>query len=769
MSWETERLTEFVVALGGLEDEQLAAERGVELVAEALEAEVAALVRDGAVVASFGWPRIEVPERELATVAEQGHGFIPIPGAEPRRAVGVMLGEGRGGMLLVARSVEPLDAAELTLLRGMARSLAQSLQLLGIVVAERALRLRSEQQALENARLLKGVQERQRLLEALATIQRSISHRAPLQDVLAAVVGQAGELLRDPMSALLLVDSEDPSLLRIAVERGLEPHLLHETGIRPVGDGVAGRAVSEGRLIVVEDYAAWPDAMPVFAEHGLRAVMAAPVHEQGEVVGAILVSSREPARTYSRAEQDILLSLAEHASLALTDAKTVGAMVHQALHDALTGLPNRALFLDRLAHALSRRGGSGEVSVLFCDLDRFKTVNDSLGHHAGDQLLMAVAERIGGCLRVGDTAARLGGDEFAILLEDVCDATEAVAVAERITQALRAPFPLAGREVFVSSSIGIVCGHAGGEELLRNADVAMYRAKAEGNGRYAVFEPSMRAEVLERLELEADLRRAEERGELEVHFQPLVELDGGALAGFEALIRWRHPERGLVPPLAFIPLAEESELISSIGRWVLGEACRRAADWDRRYPARRPRSVSVNLSGRQLEQPDLVDQVAEALFATGLPPGRLILEITETVLMHDTEATIARLAALKNLGVRLAVDDFGTGYSSLQYLSRFPIDLLKMAKPFVDNVDGGAQGTAMARTIVDLGASLGLEIIAEGIELGTQLAYLRRLGCQLGQGFLFARPLTVKQVEALLADPRGAEAWSAARALDSAA
>ncbi|HEU4656169.1 MAG TPA: EAL domain-containing protein [Capillimicrobium sp.] len=766
MSWETERLTEFVVALGEARDERSAAERGVERVAEALEAEVAALVRGGAVVASTGWPRIEVPERELVAVGEARHGKLPIPGAGERYAVAVDLGGSQGGTLLVSRADEPLDAAELTLLRGMARSLALSLELLGAVSAERTLRVRSEQQALENARLLKSVRERQRLLEGLAAIQRSISHRAPLQDVLAAVVQQAGDLLRDPAASLLLRDTEQRGRLRYVATVGDAPAVAKAGRTRGLGDGVAGRAAAEGRMIVIEDYPAWPDAMPHFVDHGVHAAMAAPVHEQGEVVGALVVSSREPGRTFSRAEQDILQTLAEHASLALTDAKTVGAMVHQALHDALTGLPNRALFLDRLSHALSRRGGTGEVSVLFCDLDRFKTVNDSLGHEAGDQLLVAVAERIGGCLRSGDTAARLGGDEFAILLEDVSDAGEAVAVAERLTESLRVPFTLAGREVFVSCSIGIASGHAAGEELLRNADVAMYRAKAEGAARFAVFEPSMRAEVLERLELEADLRRAEQRGELEVHYQPLIELDGGALAGFEALVRWRHPERGLVPPLAFIPLAEESELINALGRWVLEEACRRAAAWDREFPVapgRRQRAITVNLSGRQLEQPDLVDQVGAALDASGLAPERLVLEITETVLMHDTEATIARLAALKAIGVRLAVDDFGTGYSSLRYLGRFPIDLLKMAKPFVDNVDSGVQGAALARTIVDLGTSLGLEIVAEGIELGTQFAHLRRLGCHLGQGYLFARPLTVGQVTQMLADPRTAEGWNAAR------
>jgi diguanylate cyclase (GGDEF)-like protein len=703
VGWGTERLTELIVALGGVGDPGAAAQCGVERTAEALEAEVVALVRDGEVVASFGWPRIEVPERELLAIA-RGDGadrVLPMPGHAPHPAVAVALDDGRGGALIVARVGDPLDDVELTLLRGLARALAQALLLLGAVEAERGLRVRSEQQARDNARLLGMHRERQRLLEALGTIQRSISHRAPLQDVLRAIVGTASELLHDPSAALLMGEPDD---------------------------SVAGRAMAENRLVVVER---------------AGASMAAPVHEQGEVIGALVVTSDETDRTYSRSEQGILLALAEHASLALTDAKTVGAMVHQALHDSLTELPNRALFLDRLAHALSRRGAgaTGEVCVLFCDLDRFKTINDSLGHEAGDELLVAVAQRILSCLRGSDTAARLGGDEFVVLLEDVQSTDEAIAVADRITEAFRTPFAIVGREVYVTASIGIVRGTAEAEELLRNADVAMYRAKAEGSGRYAIFEPSMRAEVLDRLELEADLRRAQERGQLEVHYQPIVALVDGELAGFEALARWRHPERGLVPPPAFIPVAEESDLIHELGRFVLETACRQAARWD-------AQSITVNLSGRQLERADLVDQVSRALAVSGLEPGRLVLEITETVLMHDTEATIERLAALKALGVRLAVDDFGTGYSSLRYLSRFPIDLLKMAKPFVDGV-ATEQGAAMARAIVDLGASLGLAIIAEGIEQGVQLAQLRRLGCEYGQGYLFARPLTVTQVDAL--------------------
>jgi diguanylate cyclase (GGDEF)-like protein len=557
-------------------------------------------------------------------------------------------------------------------------------------------------------------------MEALARIQRLISNRAPITDTLETVVATARELLGDVTAALFIRDTDDPLLLRATHGEACV-----------VGQGATGRAASEGRLVVIED-----------GDGSGLATMAAPVHEQGDVAGSLVVRAQARGRTYSRAEQDVLRTLAEHATLALTDARTVGAMLHQALHDSLTGLPNRALFLDRLAHALERGRTAADVGVLFCDLDRFKTVNDSAGHAAGDELLVAVAARLNGCLRTGDTAARLGGDEFAILLEDVRTEREAVAVAERIAEAMNPPFVIQGREVFVSASVGIVVGRGRGEELLRNADVAMYRAKTEGKGRHALFEPSMRAEVLERIELESDLGLAVQRGELVVHYQPLVGLSDGRLAAFEALVRWRHPTRGMLPPASFVPLAEETDLIIEIGRTVLDEACVQARVWNT--------AVSVNLSGRQLEQADLVEVVAGALARSGLPPEQLWLEITETVLMHDTEATIERLRALKALGVRLAVDDFGTGYSSLRYLRRFPIDLLKIAKPFVDGVASGPEGAALARTIIELGVSLGLRTVAEGIEGAAELAQLRRMGCDLGQGFLFAEPLSADDASALL-------------------
>jgi diguanylate cyclase (GGDEF)-like protein len=754
-SWAAQQLTEFLSAVSACADEALATREGVERAAETVEAEGAALVRDGAVVASIGWPRFEVPEQALVAVARAGSGAVPVPGAGDCPAVALPLDD-EDAALVVVRQGAPLEHEERSLLRGMARGLALTLRLLRTIGAERGLRARADLQAAENVRLLETLRKRQRVLEAMARIQRAISRREPLDGVLDTIVGAAGELLGDDLPALLLVDPDDPGWMVVAAAHGFDPETVERHRRRRIGEGVAGRAVSEGRLVVAEDYGRSDDAVSGFVADGVEAAMAAPVHEDGRVIGSLTLSSFRRGRVFSRSEQDMLSSFAEHASLALTDARRVDTMLHQALHDALTGLPNRALFTDRLQHALTqgrRRGMS--CGVIFLDLDRFKTVNDSLGHAAGDELLGVVARRIDESLRSADTAARLGGDEFAVLLEDLADAEEAVLVAQRISAALHAPVVIEGREVFVSCSLGIAVGRVSAPELLRQADVAMYRAKAEGKGCHRVYEESMQAEVVERLELEGELLHAIERDEIAVHYQPVIALEGETLAGFEALARWTHPTRGLVPPPQFIPLAEDNGSIVALGRQILRTACRQAARWRDEFPSAEPRIMSVNLSGRQLEDPNIVSDVAAALADSGLPAAALVLEITETVLMHDTEATIARLTALKALGVRLAVDDFGTGYSSLRYLRRFPIDILKMAKPFVDGLTVDDEGRALARAIVELATSLKLACIAEGIEDPGQAAALHRLGCGLGQGFHFARPMAPEEIAALMVQPAG--------------
>lgn len=441
---------------------------------------------------------------------------------------------------------------------------------------------------------------------------------------------------------------------------------------------------------------------------------------------------------------------------------------HQVYHDALTGLPNRLLFIDRLEQALKRRGSEHTVAVLFLDLDRFKVINDSLGHATGDRLLIAVANRLQMVLRPEDTVARLGGDEFSILLEILPDPHDAVAIAERITQAMQAPFLLDDQEIVTTTSIGIATRGIDldqPEDLIRAADVAMYRAKQAGRCRVVAFDQSMQAGAVERLELERDLRYAMERGELKVFFQPLVDIETDRLIGFEALARWRHPRRGWVAPKVFIPLAEETGLILPIGEWVLAEACRCLHIWNQRYPVETPRIVNVNLSGRQFHHARLVETIARVLVETDLEPGCLTLELTESTIMEMAEINVERLRELKRLGVRLAIDDFGTGYSSLSYLKRFPVDLLKIDQSFVAGLGENPEDTAIVQSIVTLASAVGLDVMAEGIERAEQVTSLLALGCRTGQGYHFGRPADQGSVEKFLAGQRpAAQAQSPAAA-----
>jgi diguanylate cyclase (GGDEF)-like protein/PAS domain S-box-containing protein len=428
-------------------------------------------------------------------------------------------------------------------------------------------------------------------------------------------------------------------------------------------------------------------------------------------------------------------------------------LAHQAFHDALTGLPNRALFVDRLSHALTRaRRSNGLVAACVLDLDNFKVINDSLGHPAGDQLIIQVTERLRAGIRAGDTVARLGGDEFAILLENVSSNDEAVALIERVTSELSQPITIEGHPMFVTISTGIAVGDAVEQDpgrLLRNADIAMYRAKTNGKARFAIFDDSMTGDALERLELEADLRDAIDHGQLRVYYQPIVDLVSGRVAEVEALVRWEHPTRGLIPPIKFIPIAEETGLIVPLGLWVLREACRQTKIWQDEFTRNPELMVGVNLSARQLEHPDLIEEVSAVLLETGLSPSSLRLEITESLTVQNGEWTQMRLRALKALGVKLAVDDFGTGYSSMAYLSNFPIDTLKIDRCFVNKI-AEPEGTAIVQAIITLAHSLGLNVTGEGIESQDQLRSLQLLGCHEGQGYYFSRPVTGEAMASLL-------------------
>jgi diguanylate cyclase (GGDEF)-like protein/PAS domain S-box-containing protein len=425
----------------------------------------------------------------------------------------------------------------------------------------------------------------------------------------------------------------------------------------------------------------------------------------------------------------------------IQDAKELqDQLVHEAYHDGLTGLASRTLFRERLQAALevSERD---DVAVLFLDLDGFKEVNDSLGHAAGDQLLVQVADRLRESVRDGDTVARFGGDEFAVLVESVTALADAETVARRIIDAVGRPFPIGRRELHVGASVGIASAADAGdiEQLMRNADLAMYRAKADGGSGLASYDPQMHDQLMDRLELEADLRAALDRGELAVHYQPTVALRTGEIVGFEALVRWYHPTRGVVSPLDFIGIAEATGLIVPLGRWVLAEACRQAVSWG--AGAGRALKMAVNVSVRQFDHGDLAATVAEVLAETGMPADRLCLEMTESVLLSDTDENLTRLLRLRALGVTLAMDDFGTGYSSLAYLQRFPLDVLKIDRSFVDRLGGDREDVALVHTIVRLGKSLGMATVAEGIEDPEQLAALREMDCDFVQGYYLLRPL----------------------------
>jgi diguanylate cyclase (GGDEF)-like protein/PAS domain S-box-containing protein len=442
----------------------------------------------------------------------------------------------------------------------------------------------------------------------------------------------------------------------------------------------------------------------------------------------------------------------------ITDRKLAEQQLHHdAFHDALTGLPNRALFMDHLKLAVARslRRDKEMFAVLYLDLDRFKIINDSLGHTIGDQLLVGIADRLQKNLRPGDTVARLGGDEFTVLIEDISEEKEAVQVAERIQKELSVPFTLSGREVFTTVSMGIApssTGYERAEDILRDADTAMYRAKSLGKARYEIFDKAMHARAINILQMETDMRRALEREEFLLYYQPIVSLEDFRLRGFEALVRWQHPERGFISPIDFIPVAEETGMIIQIGEWVLHEACRQMNRWQTCFPLDHPLFISVNLSSKQFSQNTLISVVADILKGTGVRPQSVKLEITESVVMENIETATGMLQELREIGVQLAIDDFGTGYSSLSYLHRFPIDTLKIDRSFVTRMTDNTENAEIVRTIVVLAQNLGMDVVAEGVETNEQLALLQKLGCENGQGYYFSKPVGSESAEKIIAD-----------------
>ena len=603
--------------------------------------------------------------------------------------------------------------------------------------------------------------EKHERLELLYQSSRILQHSPELDSALAALVRHAREMFRAERAEILLwpQDGGPEGLLTAAYQDGpdrtMSPTAM--AAVNPLHDRAAQTRRAFLHLGSLHDV------------EGVRHAMVTPLLGESRLIGSMLVVNRlTEGTTFVDDDLRLLETLANQAAVALENGQLEQSLAelsrlkeelrYQAYHDPLTGLANRSLFLERVDEAIDAgvaatgapTGSAPIPAVLFLDLDNFKDVNDSLGHAAGDRLLVAVADRVRSCIRTGDIAARLGGDEFAILLHDDPRLGNALTVATRILGAFAASFPVEGQDLRVTASIGIASRQLGelADDLLRNADVAMYTAKHSGKHRFSVFEPGMHEAIVARHALSTELARGISVGEIEVFYQPIVSLATGQPYGAEALARWRHPTRGIVGPDEFIPLAEESGTILELGRAVLFEACRQASSW--RSASGAPLDVTVNLSAAQLAREDFVAELVDILRATGLPASRLALEMTETAMFHDTNATVQQLAAVRALGVKVAIDDFGTGYSSLGYLRRFPVDILKIAREFIAPSGSGPDGWAFAHAIVALGQTLGLRIVAEGIEEPAQLAQLQVLGCELGQGFLFARPMPASEIAAVL-------------------
>jgi diguanylate cyclase (GGDEF)-like protein/PAS domain S-box-containing protein len=545
---------------------------------------------------------------------------------------------------------------------------------------------------------------------------------------------------------------------RLHLRAGLEDEVVGAgRRVSAARDSHAGAALDSGTPAIVRDWTSEDrfTMPPILRVFGATSSLAVIIDGKDRPYGVLDVHATVPGR-FSAKDVPFVQGAANVLADAFERHSADQALRHRVLHDSLTGLPNRLSFVDALGEALSRAEVSGSpVGILFLDLDHFKLINDSLGHHAGDALLRAVAPRLRGHLRPGDIVARFGGDEFGILIDRLADEGEAVAIADRVSSAFTQPFTIDGVEHFVSASIGVAVARSSerqvnAELLIRDADAAMYRAKEGGRARCVLFDAEMRAGAMRRLEVERELRHALDRDELALFYQPVISLRNGEISGLEALVRWRHPERGLLDPAEFVSIAEDSGLIEPLGRWVQEHACQQAVEWHQQRPDARPFDVAVNLSARQVAHRDLPSTIEEIIARTGLDPVHLRLEITESVLVEESASAISSLEALNELGVRLVLDDFGTGYSSLAYLNRYPFHALKIDRSFVDALGIEQERTAIVEAIIGMARALSLEVIAEGVENEVQLAELRRLDCDYAQGHLFHAAMPDTEISRLM-------------------
>jgi diguanylate cyclase (GGDEF)-like protein len=557
-------------------------------------------------------------------------------------------------------------------------------------------------------------------------------------------------VLEIDIAGVVKVVPEEQALVVVAGE----PHDPNNIGLRlPAGTGShSGYTVATGTPVIVRDWETETRFEKLDESSEMKSGLSVMIRAANRAFGVLIVQSRE-RREFGTQDINFMQAIANVIGSAVERREEEERTRYEALHDPLTGLPNRNLFLDRLGRAIAqaeRRQTS--IAVLFLDLDQFKLVNDSLGHAAGDELLAAVAPRLAQGLRPSDTIARFGGDEFAVLA-DVKTERDAVRVAERIRTALSHPFKLRQRDHFVSASMGISIGRGemAPEAMIRDADAALYRAKERGRGRYEIFDSAMRDRAVEHMRIENDLRKALDRGEMELHYQPIIGLREGSIVALEALLRWRHPEYGLTSPTSFIPVAEESQLIVPVGRWVVEEACHRVAEWQALRPDSAPVRIAVNISGRQIGDPELLPTVSAAVEASGIDPATLSFELTESVLFEEAGVSERIMRSLRGLGVRLVLDDFGSGFSSLGYLKRFPLDGIKLDRSFIENVADGLTDAQIVRAVVEMARALGLEIVAEGVETADQLGAVRDLGCHQAQGFYFMPPLPADEVPGVLA------------------
>lgn len=627
-----------------------------------------------------------------------------------------------------------------------------------VYAIEKELELRSLTVELMEERVLtagltNSLREAQVLLEA----GKAINLRLDLDQVLETILECSIELLDAQSGSIMMMHSEDE--LRTVASAG-------QTAARgarvPLHDGIAGRVAASREPVLVRGTFDWMHYKPQPEIHRPSSAISVPMIYRDELIGVLNVNAK-PGREYTKHDLRALSLFGDQAASAVANAEKFETQKviayhssYQAMHDPLTGLPNRTLLQDRITNALARRRPpEQEVVLLFLDLDDFKRVNDSLGHGAGDQVLIALAERLRASVRAGDSVARFGGDEFAVLLE-ASSTVEAIAAAHRILRDLELPFPLEDREVRFSASIGIALERsrdASPDEIMRNAFTALHAAKERGKGQVAVFEESMHSSALHRLDLEQDLRLAVENEALDVFFQPVLDLADLSVHALEALVRWHHPERGLMPAMSFVPLAEESGLLPLIDRMVLRRTCKTVAELNAGALSQKPVFAHVNLSPNSLKDPNFITNLAWDVEESGLDPDWLVLEITESVIMQDIEQMASRLRAVKSLGVHLALDDFGTGYSSLSYLRSFPVDVVKIDRMFVDGIAKDKGAAALVQAIVRLGLGLAFEVVAEGIETQEQLESLVELGCRYGQGFYLANPLSEEELTTFLDRP----------------